>query len=169
MSLLPLSLVGRVLLMGVLAGSVPSPAPSPAPVPGPYDTKADAVADLEKAGKEAGTAGRRVLAVVGGNWCKWCRALDRLLVSDPEISSALASRFVVVHVNVSKENRNEGAMARLGRPDKLGYPSLVVLSPGLEVLRLQETGSLETADKETPGHDREKVLAFLREWGGKTE
>ena len=159
--------LGRAVVMTALAAA--APAPSPTAVPGPYDPRADAMADLRAAGTAAASSGRRVLAVVGGNWCKWCRALEGLLVSDAEVSAVLASRFVVVHVNVSKENRNETAMERLGRPDKLGYPALVVLSPGLDPLRLQETGSLETGDKDAPGHDRRKLLAFFREWGPGTD
>ena len=44
---------------------------------------------------------------------------------------------------------------------------LVVLSPKLAVLHVQETGSLELADKTVKGHDRAKVLAFLKAWSPK--
>ncbi|MBI4917444.1 MAG: hypothetical protein HY825_16515 [Acidobacteria bacterium] len=74
-------------------------------------------------------------------------------------------RFVVVHVNYSKENKNPAVLERLGNPDKLGFPVLVVLSPTLEVLHTQETGSLETGHPKIPGHDPVKVIAFARAWG----
>ena len=74
-------------------------------------------------------------------------------------------RFVVVHVNYSKENKNATVLEKLGNPDKLGFPVLVVLSPALEVLHTQETGSLETGDPKTPGHDPGRVVAFARSWG----
>ncbi|MGE5235230.1 MAG: hypothetical protein ACM3O7_02630 [Acidobacteriota bacterium] len=57
-------------------------------------------------------------------------------------------------------------MDRLGHPEKLGFPVLVVLSPDLRVLHTQESGSLETADKAHPGHDARKVLGFLEAWDG---
>ncbi len=79
--------------------------------------------------------------------------------------SEIERRFVVVHVNYSKENKNPGVMERLGNPDKLGFPVLVVLSPSLEVLHAQETGTLETGDPKTPGHDPGRVVAFARAWG----
>ena len=59
-------------------------------------------------------------------------------------------------------------MERLGNPEKLGFPVLVVLSPALEVIHTQESGSLESGSSETVGHDPEKVLAFLRQWRGAT-
>jgi hypothetical protein len=55
-------------------------------------------------------------------------------------------------------------MARLGNPNTLGFPSFVVLSPELKVLRLQESGVFETGDKTKPGHDPAKLLAFLKQW-----
>lgn len=72
--------------------------------------------------------------------------------------------FEVVHLNYSKENKNEAAMERLGNPEKLGFPVLVVLSPALAVVHTQETGSLESGPAGAVGHDPEKVLAFLRAW-----
>ena len=68
----------------------------------------------------------------------------------------------MVHVNYSKENKNPAAMERLGNPEKLGFPALVVLSPSLEVLHTQETSALE-AEGGAVAHDPAKVLAFLRE------
>jgi hypothetical protein len=81
------------------------------------------------------------------------------------VRDEIERRFVVVHVNYSKENKNATVLEKLGNPDKLGFPVLVVLSPALEVLHTQETGSLETGDPKTPGHDPARVIAFARSWG----
>ena len=150
-----------VLLLAILLAPEPLRAQKPA---SPYDPKADAARDLAAAAVRAGRSGRNVLAVVGGNWCVWCRALDRLTRQDAELKKALAAGFEVVHVNYSKENRNKTVLEKLGNPDKKGFPVLVVLSPRQKVLHVQETGSLELPDKEKPGHDSEKVLAFLKAW-----
>jgi hypothetical protein len=83
---------------------------------------------------------------------------------DRAVHDELEAGFVVVHVNYSKENKNLETMRRLGNPEKLGFPVLVVLSPELEVLHTQESGSLETGVRGKVGHDPEKVLAFLRQW-----
>lgn len=158
-------MIRRLLAAAALLALLTAPAaPAAAPTAGPYDPRADATAALRAAGERAGASGKRVLAVVGGNWCGWCRALDRLMKEDPSVRAALESGFELVHVNFSKENKNEAVMESLGRPDKLGFPVLVVLSPKLDVLKKQETESLETGDKKVPGHDPKKVASFLRSW-----
>jgi hypothetical protein len=86
------------------------------------------------------------------------------MTTDPDVKAAIAGGFEIVHINYSKENKNLDTMRRLGNPEKLGFPVLVVLSPALEVLHTQESGSLETGRRDTVGHDPAKVVAFLREW-----
>ena len=149
-----------------VAAQVPatSAVSSPAAPAGPYDPGADAAADLKAAGARASVSGKRVLAVVGGNWCAWCRVLDRQTKEDSAIAGALASGFEVVKVNFSKENGNEAVRKGFGETAVIGYPYLVVLSPDLKVLKVQETGSVETGDKNSKGYDAATVLAFLGAW-----
>ena len=44
-----------------------------------------------------------------------------------------------------------------------GFPSLVVLSPALAVLKVQSSEVFETREAK-PGHDPVKLLAFLKQW-----
>ena len=149
----------------LLAAFLASPAlSSTPPQAGPYDPNADAAKALATAGERAAKEKKRVLVVVGGNWCVWCRALDRLMNEDASVKSALAASYVLVHLNYSKENKNEAILEKYGRPDKLGFPVLLVLSPKLDLVTTQESGSLETGDKDLKGHDPAKVLAFLAKW-----
>lgn len=146
------------------ASGTSSAAPAPTPLAGPYDPKADASAQLKAAGGRAKAQGKRVLGIVGGNWCSWCRVLERKLKEDPAVAAALARGFEVVHLNYSKENQNRDVLGPFGATEKTGYPYLVVLSPELELLKMQETGSLETADKKHPGYDGAALVAFLEAW-----
>lgn len=147
-----------VLLTGVaVAASAPGTAP--------YDPSLDGWTQLRAAGQKAVAENRRVLVIVDGNWCKWCRALNRLMAGDAALKAELG-RYEVVHLNYSKENKNPAAMAHLGNPDKLGFPSLLVLSPQLKVLHTQSTEVFETGDPAKPGHDPTKLLAFLARWHG---
>jgi thiol:disulfide interchange protein len=152
------ALVAGLMCLAAVAGAA-----TDAPAAAPYDPTVDGWKQLEAAGQQAAASGKRMLVVVGGNWCKWCRALDRLMTTDPRLESEL-SRFVVVHLNYSKENKNPEAMAKLGNPDKLGFPSLLVLTPQLQVLRAQSSEIFETGDPAHPGHDPAKILAFLERW-----
>jgi hypothetical protein len=85
---------------------------------------------------------------------------------DWAIRAELAADFQVVHVNFSRENKNPEVMRRLGNPEKLGFPALVVLSPELVVLHVQESGSLQLEERGRIGHDPARVLTFLRQWSG---
>lgn len=69
-----------------------------------------------------------------------------------------------MHLNYSRENKNQAVMDRLGNPERLGFPVLVVLTPELAVLHTQESGSLESGSPGAVAHDPVKVLAFLRRW-----
>jgi thiol:disulfide interchange protein len=147
-----------VLLTGIaVAASAPGTAP--------YDPSLDGWTQLQTAARKAVAENRRVLVIVGGNWCKWCRALDLLMAGDAALKAELG-RYEIVHLNYSKENKNPEAMAHLGNPDKLGFPSLLVLSPQLKVLHTQSSEVFETGDSAKPGHDSVKLLAFLERWAG---
>lgn len=151
-----------VLGLFVAARSVTAEAARPAG--GPYDPALNGWEQVRAAAAKAAADGRRVLVVVGGNWCPWCRALDRLMTGDAALRDEVAAHFELVHLNYSKENKNPEAMARLGNPDTLGFPSFVVLSPQLKVLHLQESGGFETGNAKKPGHDPAKLIAFLEQW-----
>ena len=154
-------LAGSVIALlwwAAFAGAAPD-----APAAPPYDPSLNGWAQLQGAGRRAAESGKPMLVIVGGNWCKWCRALDTLMSSDAGLASEL-SRFVVVHLNYSKENRNPEAMAKLGNPDKLGFPCLLVLSPQLRVLRAQSSEIFEAGDPAHPGHDPARLLTFLTQW-----
>ena len=137
------------------------------PANGPYDPSLDGEKQLQQAGAQAKAGGKRIFVVVGGNWCKWCRALDGLMSEDSALRAELG-KYQVVHLNYSKENKNPEAMAHLGKPEKLGFPSLLVLSSKLHVLHTQSSEVFETGDPAKPGHDPAKLLAFLRRWSKAT-
>jgi len=138
-----------------------------APGTAPYDPSLDGWKQLQAAGKTAAVENKRVLVIVGGNWCKWCRALDGLMSEDSGLRAELG-KYQVVHLNYSKENKNPEAMAHLGKPEKLGFPSLLVLSSKLHVLHTQSSEVFETGDPTKPGHDPAELLAFLRRWSRAT-
>ena len=148
----------------VVSAVVALAAPAPAPAAGPYDPSLDGWKQVETAATRAAEAHKQVLVIVGGNWCKWCRALDALTERDPGLHAELAGKFVVVHLNYSKDNKNPDAMEHLGHPEKLGFPSLLVVSSRLEVLKAQPSDIFETGDPAKPGHDPAKLLAFLERW-----
>jgi hypothetical protein len=125
-----------------------------------YHPDADASADLRAAIERAGKEGKHVLAQVGGNWCPWCLKLDKLCTSNDTIRAFIQKNYVFVLINYSKENKNLPVLARLGYPQRFGFPVLVVLDGNGVRLHTQDSGLLE----EGKAHSPEKVLTFLRHW-----
>jgi len=152
-----------VALLGVLMFFMAIAVAAYAPGTTLFDPSLDGWKQLQAAGKAAAADNKPILVIVGGNWCKWCRALDRLMSEDAALRGELGN-YEVVHLNYSKEDKNPEAMTHLGNPEQLGFPSLLVLSPKLQVLHTQSSGVFETGDPTKPGHDPAKLLAFLRRW-----
>lgn len=124
-----------------------------------FDEAADPAADLAAAKAAAQAAGKRILVKVGGNWCVWCRMMRKFFMDEAEVEQALAERFVLLRVNVSKAVKNEAFLA--GFPEVPGYPHLFVLDAEGTLLHSQDTGALEAGR----GYDKAKFLAFLDAWG----
>jgi hypothetical protein len=67
---------------------------------------------------------------------------------------------VVLHVNYSPENRNEKVLAKLGYPQRFGFPVFVILDAKGDRLHTQNSGYLE----EGQGHSPKLVAEFLKQW-----
>jgi thioredoxin-related protein len=124
-----------------------------------YDEGADTAALLQTALDRAGREHKRVLAILGGNWCQWCLALDDLMTTDEEIRTFVAEKLVVVHLDSEAAARLDDAW---GSPTRLGVPTLVFLDPTGAVVHVQGSIPLEAFGGRVLKHDRVKVLAALR-------
>jgi thioredoxin-related protein len=127
-----------------------------------FDEKRDAANDIQNALVLAKQTNKRVLLDVGGNWCPWCHLLDTVFLTNKDLDGYLFQHYVVVKVNVSKENKNEKVLAKY--PKVAGYPHLFVLDETGKVLKSKNTAELENKKGEPKGHDKEKVFAFLKSW-----
>lgn len=144
--------------------ATPAPAPAARPAAPPvYDEAADAKADVTAAVAKAKKEKKRVLVTLGGNWCGWCRALDRTFTQDPKVAAELAKAYVPVKVDVGKMTKNLDLAASWGADPKKGVPLLVVLDGKGKAVKVQETEALEAGK----GHDPEKVVAFLQANAGR--
>ena len=123
-----------------------------------FDPKRDPDQDLRVAMDIASKAGKRILLDVGGEWCIWCRKLDKFFQDNKDVSEFLHKNYVVVKVNWSKENKNEKFLSNY--PAVKGYPHLFVLDSKGKLVHSQDTGELESGDH----HDYEKVLTFLKKF-----
>ena len=128
-----------------------------------FDPQRDPEKDLKAAVTLASKSGQRILLDVGGEWCIWCRKLDKFFQDNKDVSEFLHANYIVVKVNWSKENKNEKFLGKY--PAVKGYPHLFVLDSGGKLLHSQDTGELESGDH----HDRDNVFTFLKKWAPKKD
>ena len=129
-----------------------------------FDPQRDAARDVMTAQNLAKSTGRRVLVDVGGEWCGWCRKLDRFIASQAQIKTLIDSHYVWVKVNYSADNRNTAVLSRW--PGVRAYPYLVVLDGDGRLLQAQGVQGLETeTEKEADeDYDPDRVMAFLKRY-----
>lgn len=156
-----LSSLRLLLLMATLPVQAQSPAPAAKVHAGPFEPSRNAMNDFEVAKQEARKSGRRILVDVGGNWCSWCRLLDKFFTEQSDVRDLRDKNFVLLLVNYSPENNNEKFLAQF--PKIEGYPQFFVLDASGKLLHVQDTGQLEDGK----GYSRTKMTAFLQAWSGK--
>lgn len=127
-----------------------------------YKVYADAGYELKYAKERALKAHKNIIIFVGGNWCVWCKRLDAFLNNDPQITAALGE-YEVMHINYSKENKNEKILAELNNPQQFGFPVIVLLDDKGNYMATQNTGDLESGKS----YSKEKVMDFLDKWSFK--
>jgi thiol:disulfide interchange protein len=96
---------------------------------------------------------------VGGNWCSWCREMERYFEAHPDLRELRDSNYVTVKVNWSPENENKAVLSKY--PAIKGYPHLFVLGPDGKLLQSQNTSRIEDGKS---SYDLQKFTAFLKQW-----
>ncbi len=128
-----------------------------------YKPGENAVVELEKAVKEAKTTGKHVFVQIGGNWCVWCARFYEYINNDKQLDSAMHSGYIVYHLNYSKENINKEVMAKLGYPQRFGFPVFIVLDGNGNRLHTQNSEYFE----QEKSYDKRKVMEFFNHWNPK--
>jgi|SRR6185369_2095995 len=135
-------------------------APSRLP-PAGYDPSRDPAADLKAAISQAQKEHKRILLEVGGEWCVYCRLLNKTIHENQQLLSRLESNFIVLKVNFSDEVKNEAFLSRY--PKIPSYPHLFVLDEDGKLLLSQTPDDFLKNDK----YVADLMLAFVEKWGPK--
>lgn len=120
-----------------------------------YDEKADAGADIKNALITAKATNRRVLVEAGGNWCAWCKIMDKFFDKHKTIAKTRDDYYVTVKVAVPAGGPVPPALASYPAPT--GYPHLYVLDADGTVVHSQDTAELEAGQT----YDMVKFILFL--------
>jgi thioredoxin-related protein len=97
-----------------------------------YDKSRDASADVDAALLRAKENGRRIILVMGANWCHDSRGLAGWL-AEPRFAEMLKDKYEIVYVNIGKPQRDKGVnleiAERFGVKQVKNTPLVLVLSP----------------------------------------
>jgi hypothetical protein len=128
-------------------------------IPSPtYDPRLDVQMQILRAQLEAQRANKRLLLVVGGEWCGWCRVLDQTFQRNPALTELRDKIFIVLHVDVTDETGSECALRAY--PKALGVPFIYVLDSAGKLLATEDTRDWEPGD----GYDSYRIGGFLKKW-----
>ncbi len=92
-----------------------------------YDPDRDPFEDLDAAVRVAQAEDKRIILVVGGNWCLPCIRVARFWAETEAIRERLIRNFVVLKVNYGPFNQNEQFLSQF--PEILTFPHIFVLDP----------------------------------------
>ena len=126
--------------------------------PAGYDKTRDPAADLTAAIRQAQRENKRILLEVGGEWCVYCRLLNKVIHGDERLVKRLEDGFIVIKVNFSSDVKNEAFLARY--PPIPSYPHLFVLETDGTFLLSETPDSFMDKDR----YVADKILAFLEKW-----
>ncbi|MDD7250647.1 MAG: thioredoxin family protein [Prevotellaceae bacterium] len=109
-----------------------------------------------------------VLCQLGGNWCPWCLLFAEFVSRDTDINQLIQDNYVYIHVNYdphlnhdeSQKAKTKALLDRLGKPQRFGFPVLIILDQQGKVIHIQDSSFLE----EGQGYNKKKVLRFLKSW-----
>lgn len=129
-----------------------------------YNPTDDAQKKIDSCIVEAKKEKKFILLQIGGNWCIWCIRFHKLTQDNYDIRNSLMNNFIVYHLNYSKENKNEAILAKLGFPQRFGFPVFVILNENGVRIHTQQSDFLEDNNS---GYDLKKVEKFLFNWSPK--
>ncbi|MBN1397155.1 MAG: thioredoxin family protein [Bacteroidetes bacterium] len=128
-----------------------------------YDPSANAEENIQYAVVTAKKLNKRIILDVGGEWCSWCHRLDSLFIRNKDLNDYLNEHYIVVKINVSKENKNEAVLSKY--PKISGYPYIFVLNKKGKLVYSQNTEEWEyPKDSPIKGYNKEKVFESLKKW-----
>lgn len=127
-----------------------------------YDTRADGQMQIDAALQQAALSNKRVLVIFGANYCRGCRALEKILTEEADIAALTRDKLVVLHVDVNKfKKRNQEVKDRYF-PNFPGAPSVVLLEAS--GTKLEQKSGLKWTTSDKKAFDPEKIRTSLLEW-----
>jgi thiol-disulfide isomerase/thioredoxin len=120
-----------VICLGFLSGN--ATAADTDPDGAIYRPSADALADVQQAMDRARDSGRRVLVVLGANWCHDSRALAKRLNRSP-LTEVVQEHYELVLVDVGFYENGRKVVQQFGVPHYYATPTVLIVEPSTGLL-----------------------------------
>ena len=124
-----------------------------------YDSKANPHRTLATLMKKAKKSDKKILLMVGGDWCKWCGTLDNFLEDNEKIASSFYGSFEVMRVYYGKGINKETQSLLKQFPPLKATPHFYILDKNAKLLKSLESANLERGY----GYNRKKIIKFIEE------
>jgi thiol:disulfide interchange protein len=106
-----------------------------------YDPTRNPDKDLAAVSEDAKRSNKNIFVVVGGEWCSWCRTLERFFQEHPDLEALLDRNYVTMKVSMSQENPNSAFLSHF--PYIRGYPHIFILDARGSLIHSQPSNVLE--------------------------
>jgi hypothetical protein len=124
--------------------------------PRPFDQNFDAMSVVDAALAEALAGDKRVLLILGANWCHDSRGLAHHF-EDPELADILADNYVTRFVDVGWRNQNLDVIRRFGVGAIYATPTVFVIDAETETL-------LNRQERTDWGTAASRPIEDVRQW-----
>jgi hypothetical protein len=125
-----------------------------------YDPTALASLDVDSALARAAAANKRVIIVLGANWCHDSIGLAGWFAT-PRFAAMLSSKYEVVYVDVGVPQTGNGRNLDIAKRFKAkpvkGTPTVLILSPQGKLLNKKDAGSWRNA----ASRSEQEIFAFF--------
>ena len=125
----------------------------------PFDESTDGTVAVDAALARAKLGDKRVLLVMGANWCHDSRALAGWL-AEPRFAAMLDAKYELVYVDVGYKDRNIDIAQRFGLDAIKGTPTVLVLSAEGVLLNRKSAPKWRNA----ASRDEADIFAYLDEF-----
>jgi thiol-disulfide isomerase/thioredoxin len=128
----------------------------------PYDENLAAAKAVDAAFARARKTGKRVMIVMGGNWCPDCRILAGIMAL-PAMKGFLAAHFEIVAVDIGRFDKNLDVPARFGITGRLaGVPAILVAAPDGTLVNRSAVTAFADARSMAPQAIADRLAAWAK-------
>ena len=137
------------------ASQVPVPSADPG---GPYKPTANPEQQLQAAETQAQQSHKRIMLIVGGDWCIWCQNLDLFFEHNSSVDKTLTSDYVPVKISMTARHPHHAFLAHF--PAISVYPQIFILDAHGKLLTSENPEMLQQGGSYNP----KAMEAFLEKW-----